>query len=146
MLPALLASIATFGAAAGIGAAALASAVGSSQGLTAVQAGNASAGASFSNAAVSFGQGAFGGVEKHAKGGIFTSPTLGIIGEAGPEAVIPLDDFKNGSLGGVNVSVNLDIKEAKLNNPANMRQFMEMLSQELAFSIERGLKKTRSIT
>jgi hypothetical protein len=32
---------------------------------------------------------------KHAKGGIFTSASAGIIGEAGPEAVIPLTGFYN---------------------------------------------------
>jgi hypothetical protein len=36
------------------------------------------------------------GIGKHAKGGIFTSPTLGIIGEAGPEAVIPLTGNNTG--------------------------------------------------
>jgi len=34
----------------------------------------------------------------HAAGGIFTRPTLGIIGEAGPEAVIPLS--RGGGIGG----------------------------------------------
>ena len=38
-----------------------------------------------------------------AKGGIVTSPTLGLVGEAGPEAVIPLN--KAGGLGGVNVNI-----------------------------------------
>jgi len=37
-------------------------------------------------------------VPEFAGGGIFTAPTLGIIGEAGPEAVMPLD--KLGSVGG----------------------------------------------
>ena len=32
---------------------------------------------------------------KHAKGGIFTSASAGIIGEAGPEAVVPLTGFYN---------------------------------------------------
>lgn len=44
------------------------------------------------------------GAGQHAKGGIFTSPTLGIIGEAGPEAVIPLD-----KLGGFGTVINLTI-------------------------------------
>jgi hypothetical protein len=40
-----------------------------------------------------------------AKGGIVTGPTLGLIGEAGPEAVIPLNQM--GSMGGTNVTVNV---------------------------------------
>jgi phage-related minor tail protein len=39
-----------------------------------------------------------------ANGGIVTSPTLALIGEAGPEAVVPLDRY-NGS-GGMTVTVN----------------------------------------
>jgi phage-related minor tail protein len=38
------------------------------------------------------------GVTLFARGGIVTSPTLGVVGEAGPEAVIPLD--RMGSMGG----------------------------------------------
>lgn len=34
---------------------------------------------------------ALAGVPKHAAGGITTGPSLGIVGEAGPEAIIPLD-------------------------------------------------------
>ena len=41
------------------------------------------------------------GAKLFAEGGIVTQPTLGIIGEAGPEAVIPLSAFNGGnSLGG----------------------------------------------
>jgi phage-related minor tail protein len=40
-----------------------------------------------------------------AQGGIVNSPTLALIGEAGPEAVVPLD--RAGSMGGtVNINVN----------------------------------------
>jgi hypothetical protein len=37
-----------------------------------------------------------------AEGGIVTRPTLGLIGEAGPEAVVPLDDFQS-NRGGVHI-------------------------------------------
>jgi hypothetical protein len=40
-----------------------------------------------------------------ANGGIVTGPTLAMIGEAGPEAVIPLD--RMGSMGGNNVTINV---------------------------------------
>jgi phage-related protein len=41
----------------------------------------------------------------HAEGGVFTRPTLGIIGEAGPEAVIPLSRLSRHM--GSNVTVNV---------------------------------------
>jgi hypothetical protein len=41
-----------------------------------------------------------------ADGGIVTGPTLALIGEAGPEAVIPLD--RAGSMGGNNVTINVN--------------------------------------
>jgi phage-related minor tail protein len=40
-----------------------------------------------------------------ANGGIVTGPTLALIGEAGPEAVVPLD--RMGSMGGNNVTINV---------------------------------------
>jgi hypothetical protein len=43
------------------------------------------------------------GVPAMANGGIVTGPTLALIGEAGPEAVIPLD--RAGSMGGNNINV-----------------------------------------
>jgi hypothetical protein len=42
-------------------------------------------------------------IPKMADGGIVTSPTIAMIGEAGPEAVIPLDRMKNS--GGITVNV-----------------------------------------
>ena len=39
-----------------------------------------------------------------AEGGIVTGPTLAMIGERGPEAVIPLN--KAGALGGITINVN----------------------------------------
>lgn len=49
-------------------------------------------------------QGGGGGIPKMAEGGIVTSPTLALIGEAGPEAVVPLS--KMGGMGGVTINVN----------------------------------------
>jgi hypothetical protein len=40
-----------------------------------------------------------------ATGGVVTSATLAIIGEAGPEAVIPLSQM--GSMGGQNITINV---------------------------------------
>jgi phage-related protein len=50
--------------------------------------------------------GAIGGILPFADGGIVTGPTVGLVGEAGPEAIIPLDRL--GSMGGgMNVTINL---------------------------------------
>lgn len=43
-----------------------------------------------------------------AKGGIVTGPTLALIGEAGPEAVVPLSG-RNAGMGGVSITVNAGV-------------------------------------
>ena len=43
------------------------------------------------------------GLPRMAQGGIVSSPTLALIGEAGPEAVVPLDRMQNG--GGITINV-----------------------------------------
>jgi len=43
-----------------------------------------------------------------AEGGIVTAPTMGLVGEAGPEAIIPLDrfrEFQRGGRGDINITV-----------------------------------------
>lgn len=45
------------------------------------------------------------GIPFMADGGIVTGPTTAVIGEAGPEAVIPLDQL--GRFGGMNVTINM---------------------------------------
>jgi hypothetical protein len=44
------------------------------------------------------------GIPAMANGGIVTGPTLALIGEAGPEAVVPLD--RMGGMGGINITVH----------------------------------------
>jgi hypothetical protein len=46
-------------------------------------------------------------IPRLATGGIVTSPTLALIGEAGPEAVIPLD--QTGAMGAMYVTVNMPV-------------------------------------
>lgn len=48
----------------------------------------------------------YSGIIPFANGGVVTSPTVGLIGEAGPEAVIPLSDM--GAMGGMNIVVNIN--------------------------------------
>jgi hypothetical protein len=43
-----------------------------------------------------------------AAGGIVTGPTLAMIGEAGPEAVIPLDRMSQMGGGGTTVNINVN--------------------------------------
>jgi hypothetical protein len=47
----------------------------------------------------------FKGVPKFAEGGIVNRATLGIVGEAGPEAIIPLSRLSSGGGGDVNINV-----------------------------------------
>jgi hypothetical protein len=47
-----------------------------------------------------------------ADGGIVTGPTLALIGEAGPEAVVPLD--RAGGFGNVTINVNAAVADARL--------------------------------
>jgi hypothetical protein len=46
-----------------------------------------------------------GGIPKMADGGIVNKPTLALIGEAGPEAVVPLSKMNAGGGGDVNINV-----------------------------------------
>ena len=44
-------------------------------------------------------------IPKFAAGGVITTPTVGMIGEAGPEAVIPLDRLGGGGNGGIYINM-----------------------------------------
>ena len=111
--PAALASLATLGANAAPASAAVAA-------TTALTKGIAVAGSAFAKGG-SFGRGA----EFFANGGVFNSPTafgfqsagknkLGIMGEAGPEAVLPLKRGRGGKLG---VTANVSGSNATLIRP-----------------------------
>lgn len=56
-----------------------------------------------------------------AEGGIVTKPTLAMIGEAGAEAVIPLD--RAGTLGGINITVN-----GAIDPESTARQIVQILN------------------
>lgn len=51
--------------------------------------------------------GAISKILPFASGGIVTSPTIGLVGEAGPEAIIPLSQM--GGMGGVYITINGDV-------------------------------------
>lgn len=51
-------------------------------------------------------------IPRLAEGGIVTEPTIAMIGEAGPEAVVPLSDRSIGSSGGINIIVeNMNVRD-----------------------------------
>lgn len=69
-----------------------------------------------------------GGVRKilpFAKGGIVTGPTLGLIGEAGPEAVIPLNRLQDVAGGGTTINIS-----GALDPVAVARQIREILDRD----------------
>jgi hypothetical protein len=65
-----------------------------------------------------------GGAIPFAKGGIVTSPTLGLVGEAGPEAIIPLNR------GGVGTTINLTVNAGMGTDGGDVgRQIVDALRQ-----------------
>ena len=62
------------------------------------------------------------GIPALAKGGIVTKPTLALIGEAGPEAVVPLGKGKG--TGGINITIN-----GAIDPEATARQIKRILKQ-----------------
>lgn len=71
-----------------------------------------------------------------AEGGIVTKPTYSLIGEAGPEAVIPLKDDKARNFG--NTTVNIVIERADLSSSQNIFDTAEMLGREFETAIRTG--------
>jgi hypothetical protein len=65
-----------------------------------------------------------------AEGGIVTSPTLAIVGEAGPEAVIPLDRM-GGMGGGINITVN-----------AGLVSTPDQIGQEIIQAIQKAQRRS----
>jgi len=69
-------------------------------------------------------------------GGIIKAPTLALLGEAGPEAVIPL---AGGSAGATNIYYSITIKsEAFMGNDAEARSF----ARKIEDYIQQGTRRT----
>ena len=85
-----------------------------------------------------------GSIPGFAAGGIVTSPTLALVGEAGPEAIIPLSAFSGGSslAGGGGLSsgggITININGGNFLNQGGAQQ----IAQALATMIGRQLKLT----
>lgn len=101
-VPATLASIATGGGAASVGALAVVGALAASQ-------------------AAAF---AVQGIPALAEGGIVRKPTLALIGEKGPEAVVPLS---SGGMGTGSTEITVNIDNASFNSQDQVNEVMEEL-------------------
>jgi hypothetical protein len=73
----------------------------------------------------------FGNLTKMATGGIVTSPTMALIGEAGPEAVIPLN--KAGGLG-MNITVN-----------AGLVSTPDQIGQDIIAAIQKAQRRSGTV-
>jgi len=96
------------------------------------------------------------GIQPFAMGGIVNKPTLfkyadggsgrfGLMGEAGPEAIIPLKRGRDGKLGvagggGVNVTVNVDAQGTKVQGDNNQGQ---QLGRAVAAAVQQELIKQK---
>lgn len=67
-----------------------------------------------------------------AKGGIVNSPTIAMIGEAGPEAVVPLD--KMGGMGTTTININ----NPTVRDESDIRKLTDAISRELQKRGNRG--------
>ena len=67
-----------------------------------------------------------------AKGGIVTGPTLALIGEAGPEAVVPL-----GKGGGMGNTFNINIDVSGMTDRSDKRAFAMQISDEIQKEMRR---------
>lgn len=115
---AVLATIATLGAAAIQAPIAIGGALGVTAGAV-----NAFAGA------------AGGAIPKMQHGGLVTEPTLALIGEAGPEAVVPLDRA-GGGFGETIVNVTVQVDKALINTAENIDQFANDLARKIGRIID----------
>jgi hypothetical protein len=71
------------------------------------------------------------GISMLAEGGIVTRPTLALIGEAGPEAVIPLGK------GGAGTVINIEINNPNVSSMSDIDTLTEEISRRLNNEIER---------
>lgn len=74
------------------------------------------------------------GIPGLAEGGIVTRPTLALIGEAGPEAVVPLrESGRLGPLGGPNITINL--------NGTVLGADKRRIAEEIALEVDAALRR-----
>jgi TP901 family phage tail tape measure protein len=71
-----------------------------------------------------------------AAGGIVTGPTLGLIGEAGPEAIIPLSQLGAGGIGGINITITGNTISSQL----DVRGIAQAVSAEIVRTLRMNQK------
>ena len=76
-----------------------------------------------------------------AKGGIVNSPTLALIGEAGPEAVVPLNSQGKGMAGG-NQTFNMTFNLSGVTDRTDKRKLAQDVSQMLRTELRRTVGST----
>jgi hypothetical protein len=74
-------------------------------------------------------------IPKYADGGIVNSPTIGLIGESGPEAIIPLNKMSNM---GLNNKPNITINIAKIEKDVDVNTLIQRIERELYTNLKRG--------
>jgi hypothetical protein len=77
----------------------------------------------------------------HAKGGIVLRPHVGLVGEARPEAIIPLDKAKPGMLGG-SITINAPITiSGAVTDQGNLAAILSEHAREIARQVKRALDR-----
>ena len=82
-----------------------------------------------------------GGLVELAEGGIVNSPTLALIGEAGPEAVVPLNSQGRG-MGGGNQTFNMTFNMSGITDRTDKRKLAQDVSQMLRTELRRTVGST----
>jgi len=79
--------------------------------------------------------------KKTAEGGVFTKPDIRLIGEAGPEAVIPLDRLNMNQTPSINVGdIKIDISTGPINNDVDIKDLANKVSDEIMKDIRNYTK------
>lgn len=136
---ATLASIATFGAAAAAGTAAVIAGLGTVQAFVAA---SPAFSAGSGGPSLSFAPGSLGEeIPRFGEGGIVTGPTVALIGEEGPEAIVPLNESSPVGFGGESglgsMEININIQNAEITNPSNIEKLARQISRQIGLELDR---------
>ena len=80
------------------------------------------------------------GVPELAEGGIVDKPTLAVIGERGPEAVVPLDKMM-----GEQLTVNINMGDVQVRGEEDIRSLTERIVEEIGFLTELRMRRPRTV-
>ncbi len=92
-------------------------------------------------AAVGFGIAGIKSLVGFAEGGVVTKPTMALIGESGPEAVIPLEKM---GAANVNAKIENNIKIGTLSGAANLQEILRAITKAVAKGTDEGLSSALS--